>query len=180
MQYTWQLTFPTAWEIKQATAEGSHLQQLSWCISRGWPESRNEVPQEIWSHWTFRDDMAVNDGIVLKGRQIVMPNALQKQVLNQLYVFICEWKNETTRMWIYILDRHKCWHWIPYKNCSRCLDFQQMQLKEKLIQHEFPERPWEVVGTEMFSLCNKNDFITVDYYSKFPVIKKMKVFQQTI
>ena len=30
--------------------------------------ARNEVPQELWLYWTFRDDVAVVDGIILKGR----------------------------------------------------------------------------------------------------------------
>ena len=33
------------------------------------------------------------------------------------------------------------------------------------------EGPWEVVGPDMFSLCNKNYLCTVDEKGKFPVIK---------
>ena len=44
---------------------------------RGWLEGRNEVLQEIRPYFTFRDDMAVIDGIILKGRQIETPKDLR-------------------------------------------------------------------------------------------------------
>ena len=57
----------TLQEIQQATIRDAHLQQLRQHI-RGWPESRNEVPQEIRLYWTWRGDMAVIDDIILEGR----------------------------------------------------------------------------------------------------------------
>ena len=34
--------------------------------------------------------------------------------------------------------------------------------------------PWEVLGADIFQLNNKNYLCTVDYHSKFPVIKRME------
>ena len=58
------------------------------------------------------------------------------------------------------------------ENCPTCLIFQQMQSKERLIHHNVPGRPWEVVSADMFLLYNKTYLCIVDYHSKFPVIKK--------
>ena len=55
-------------EIQQLMAKDDNLQQLREHIIRGWPQNRNEIPQEIRSYWTFRDDMALIDDIILKGR----------------------------------------------------------------------------------------------------------------
>ena len=60
------------------------------------------------------------------------------------------------------------------ENYSTCLDFQQTQPKEKIIHHEIPAKPWEIVGADMFTLYNSNYIFIVDYHSKFPVIKKTK------
>ena len=49
-----------------------------------------------------------------------------------------------------------------------------MQSKEKIIHHEVPGKPWEVVGTDMVTLHNKNYLCIVDYHSMFPVIKKIE------
>ena len=37
-----------------------------------------------------------------------------------------------------------------------CLDFQHTQPKEKIIHHDIPGKPWEVIGVDMFTLNNKN------------------------
>ena len=41
---------------------------------------------DLRQYWTFLDDMAVIDGVILNGRHIVVHNTLQKQALEQLYV----------------------------------------------------------------------------------------------
>ena len=60
--------YKTMQEVQQATTKDDYLQQLSQNIARGWPKSRNEVPQNIRPYCTFRDDVAVTDNIILKGR----------------------------------------------------------------------------------------------------------------
>ena len=49
-----------------------------------------------------------------------------------------------------------------------------MQPKEKIIHHDIPLRPWEVLGTDVFHFNNKNSLCIVDYHSKFPTIKKLE------
>ena len=49
-----------------------------------------------------------------------------------------------------------------------------MQPKEKIIHHDIPLRPWEVLGAELFHLNNKNYLCIIDYHIKFPVIKRME------
>ena len=44
--------------------------------------------------------------------------------------------------------------------------------KEQITHYKIPRKPWEVVGTDMFTLPNKKYLCIVDYHSKFPVIKK--------
>ena len=40
-----------------------------------------------------------------------------------------------------------------------------MQPKNIIIPHEIPGKPWETLGTDMFTLNNNNYFCVVDYYS---------------
>ena len=60
------------------------------------------------------------------------------------------------------------------KRCNTCLEFQKTQPKEKMIYHDIPLRPWEVLGGEVFHFNNKNYLCIVDYHIKFPVIKQME------
>ena len=75
--------------------------------------------------------MALIEGVIIKGRCTVIPDTLQKQALEQLHIshmgmentkfLACEsiyWPGINSDIEKYI------------KNCSMCLEFQQMQPKE--------------------------------------------------
>ena len=47
------------------------------------------------------------------------------------------------------------------------------QQQETLLPHEIPSRPLEVVGTDMFFFNDADWLIIADYYSKFPIVRKM-------
>ena len=48
-----------------------------------------------------------------------------------------------------------------------CCSHAMVQSSEPLMCHPMPSRPWEVIGTDMFSLDNYTVLITVDYFSGF-------------
>ena len=123
----------------------------------------------------YRGELAVIDGIILKGRHIVIPNSLKQQVLDQLHTnhmgiektkllgcesVHCSSINADIENYI--------------KHYTTCLEFQQRQPKEKVIHHDIPLRPWEVIGADVFHFNNKNYLCIVDYHSKFPVIKRLE------
>ena len=68
-------------ELQEATSQGQYLQHLMEYVILGWPDSNNQLPKDIITYWMFRDDMAVIDVVVIKGRCIVIPEALQQQEL---------------------------------------------------------------------------------------------------
>ena len=59
-------------------------------------------------------------------------------------------------------------------NVATCLEFQQMQPKEKIIHHDVPLRPWEAVGADVFHFNHINYLCVVDYNSKFPNVRKLQ------
>ena len=65
-------------EMQQALAQDNHLQPTKNLIITGWPYSRDELCEELQPYWSYRDELAVIDGIILKGRHIIMPNNLQQ------------------------------------------------------------------------------------------------------
>ena len=46
--------------------------------------------------------------------------------------------------------------------------------REKKLPHEVPAILWEVVGADVFMVNNETLLFIVDYYSKFPVVKKVE------
>ena len=56
----------TIQQLQQETSKGDHLQQLKGYIIRGWPENKDQIPEDMWTSWTFQDDMVVIDGVILR------------------------------------------------------------------------------------------------------------------
>ena len=62
-------------EIQQASSQDNHLQQL---IISGWPDSRDKLLVDLQPYWSYRDELVVIDGVILKGRHIIMQNSLRQ------------------------------------------------------------------------------------------------------
>ena len=67
-------------------AQDKHLQHLKNIIITGGPSTRDQLHIDIRPYWSYRDDLAVIDGVIMKGRCIIMPQDLQQQVLDQLHL----------------------------------------------------------------------------------------------
>ena len=83
-------------EIQHALSQDDHLQQLKNLIIAGWPDTRDDLHAGLRPYWSYRDKLAVIDGVILKGRHIVIPNNLRQQVLNQLHTNHMGIKNNKT------------------------------------------------------------------------------------
>ena len=123
-------------EIQQALLQDVHLQQLKTFIIAGWPHTKDKMHTDIRPHWPYRDELAVIDGIILKGRCIIIPDSLKQQVLAQLHInhigiektklLACEsvfCHNINTNIESYI------------KLYATCLEFQLTQPKENSSRH---------------------------------------------
>ena len=161
-------------EIQHASSQDVHLQQLKIFTIAGWPHTKDELHTDIRPYWLYRDKLVVIDSVVLKGRHIIIPDSLKQQVLAQLH---------TNHMGIEKTKLLACesvfWHKINadieayIKVCATCLEFQQTQPKEKIMHHNIPLRPWEVISADVFHFKNKHYLCIVDYNSKFPVVKRL-------
>ena len=54
-----------------------------------------------------------------------------------------------------------------------CLEFQAIQQRDKPVPPDKPDKPWEAVGADIYMPNNKTYLCTVDYHSKFSVVKQM-------
>ena len=65
-------------DLQQASSQDSHIQKLKHFIITGWPNSKDEVSEELKPYWSYRDELAVVDSMVLKGRCIIIANSLKQ------------------------------------------------------------------------------------------------------
>ena len=73
-------------KLQWETSQDNKLQHLKEQTIKEWPKKNDHIAQNLRPYWMFEDNMAVTDGVILKGRHVVIPDTLQKQALEQLYI----------------------------------------------------------------------------------------------
>ena len=66
--------------IRLATQANDNLAILKHIIQQGWPKTVKEVPQEIQKYWTSHEELMIEDGLILKGTRIVIPDVKREQI----------------------------------------------------------------------------------------------------
>ena len=88
-------------------AQDEHLQHLKNITITGWPRTKDKLHTDIKPYRYYRDDLAVIDGVVMKGRYIIIPTELKQQALDQLHLnHISIEKNKTTHAQIGLLGQY--------------------------------------------------------------------------
>ena len=168
-------------QIQEQTAKDTTLSALRKAvIMHGWPEKRSDCPAYLHAYWNYRDELTVADGLILKGTRIVIPESLQPDVLKQLHYAHqgaekCKLRAKGSVFWANInRDIEEL-----VKSCPPCQRHQKLNVKEPLLPHDVPQKPWHTLGSDIFFWLNANYLLVVDYYSKFPVVKKLTSIQSS-
>ena len=161
-------------QIQEETAKDSVLSSLAKVIHQGWPVSRSLCPPLLLDFWNYRDELSIEDGIILKGTRIMIPKSLIKDALEQIHfahqgIEKCKLRAKTAVFWHGINQDIEA----EVKHCAKCQANKPAQSKEPLLPHDVPPRAWHTLGSDIFYKNNSSYLLVVDYYSKFPVIKKL-------
>ncbi|KAL5499943.1 hypothetical protein EMCRGX_G011418 [Ephydatia muelleri] len=71
--------------VRSAAVQGQEQAALRQIICQGWSPNIKQLPATVKAYWNFRDTMTVQDGIVYKGGQAVVPKELRKEFLQRLH-----------------------------------------------------------------------------------------------
>ena len=161
--------------IKQACKEDPVCAQVMAYCEHDSPPIMTENPAMRESYQVC-DEMSVEQGLLLLGSRIVIPSLLRAEILERIHMGN--------------LGIHKCREtarrnvWWPrmssqiadmVRACRKC-HRNRPEHSEPLMPLEFPERPWERIGTDLFHWHNSEYLIAVDYHSRFFEVAK---FQRT-
>ena len=72
-------------QLRDQTARDPTMNALMETIIQGWPDSTKDLPTDVRVFWSFRDELAVEDGIIFKGKQVLIPDSLRADILAQLH-----------------------------------------------------------------------------------------------
>ena len=129
----------------------------------GWLDNVKELPSNLRAYWSFRDELAVEAGVIFKGRQILVPPSIQKDILKQLHS-VHQGVEKTRRLaresiyWLKINSdiENTC------KSCESCQEQQDANRHEPLLLHCLPARPWQHIATDLFQIHDRHYLLTVD------------------
>lgn len=118
--------------------------------------------------------VALEDGLILKGDRIVVPESLQAQALESTHT-----GHQGEAKCLLLARQSVFWPGISSdirqmaKDCKVCNKHQQVQPKLPALQLDLPTRPWEKLGSDIFEFNGSKYLIIADYYSRFPLIRPL-------
>ena len=136
----------------------------------GWPDNIKALPMDVRPYWSFRDELAIEDGIIFTGQEVIVPEAVRQ--LHQSHQGL-----EKTR-----LLAKECAYWPnisrdieqAVRSCATCKEFASANSHEPLLPHDIPNSPWRKLGTDLFKIEGRNFLLIADYFSKYPIVTQMR------
>ena len=159
-------------QLKEQLKTDSICSEVMSFSQRGWPDY-SHLTGPIKTYWPHRDTLTVHDELLLKGTRLVIPTTMRNSVLVALHeghqgMSRCRERARETVWWPGLSSQIN----ELVKNCTICIK-ERANPVEPLMPSELPERPWQKVGADLFTLNNCNYLLLVDYYSRFVEIAKL-------
>ena len=167
-------------EVKAETQKDAALQQLAVYVHHGWPQQKSDCDPRVSPYWSSRDNITLEDGILFRDIQMIIPEALRKRFLSILHKCHlgedkCLLLARTTIYWPnYTEDIRQV-----VRDCRACQSSKPSQQKEDIIQHEVPAGPWKRLGIDYFEWNHQRYLLIADYYSRFPIMRSVSTMSAT-
>ena len=157
--------------ISEKSAEDSQFMVLKNIILRGWPNEHSDCPTEILEYWGYRDELSVSGNLIFKGSRLVIPKLARSDILVKIHeghmgIEKCRKRAREVVFWPGINNDIK----VMVQNCSSCIKYSSKACAEPLKPHDFPLRPWQRTGVDLFSHRNRNYLVIADYFSFYPEV----------
>jgi len=126
------ITLAKMQEFKDKTAKDQTLQLLSHQVVQGWPDSIKKVDSVVKPYWSMRDDISVEDRILLLGSRVMVPesgNILQQIHEGHLGIEKCKLRAKSCVYWPNIYREIET----LIDSCTVCQKYQTSQQKEPMI-----------------------------------------------
>ena len=131
----------TLLQIREATVSDDNLMTLAEMVTYGWPDDKSQVPPNIREYWPYRDELAVQRGILYRGTRVIVPTAMREDMLTKIHFAHrgtdgCIKAAHDTLYWPSIHNdiKYIC------ENCSACQEMKPEQTREPMQSQPIPKR----------------------------------------
>ncbi|UYV68677.1 K02A2.6-like [Cordylochernes scorpioides] len=156
------------------------LQNVAFYSKNGWPAKCQLSPLER-SFYDVRDEIGEENGLLMRGLRVIIPSDMRKDVLNRIHaghqgITKCRARAKDHVWWPGIGQEIQD----MVKTCEKCIENQPLK-HEPLIPNDFPERPWQKVGMDLFHYEGSEYLVVVDYFSRFiEVVRLTKLSSEAV
>ena len=162
-------------DFRRATAEDTISGLLMQVVANGWPKLKKDCHQLLVDYWTYREDISAENDLLFKGHRLVAPEKLRSRVLQTIHeghfgFDMMQLRAREAVFWPVITSDLLQ----TAQGCEVCQTFPRSQQRETLLPHEVPREPWEKLGIDFFEFQSTTYLLIADYYSRFPVIRKIR------
>ena len=140
----------------------------------GWPDRITKVPRIARQFWGARDELLIEEGLLMKGNCICIPLELYDRSLHELHemhlgIEKMQHRARATLYWPGIdMDI------VEYeKRCKTCTQHKATQHIEPMLPRDVPEAPWQDLAADFFNFKGKEYLVIADTFSKYPFAFRM-------
>ena len=136
------------------------------------PTRHTHVPRIAKNYWDFHDELSIEDDLLMKGEQFIIPPSCRDSIMNDLH------KSHAGIIKALVLARTCVYS--PgmevdvtdyIKKCLMCIECSNLPIETLHPPHELPSGPWVKIGIDFFQDHHeKKHLIIADYFSKFPYV----------
>ena len=159
-------------QIIEAQEEDPVCRQIKAYCSEGWPD-KHSVNDAMKPYWSTRGELTVVQNILLKGTRIVIPSSMRLEILDKIHeghqgIAKCR-EHAKSSVWWPGLSRE-----IQdlVQQCRTCA-LHRDNKPEPLIATPWPDRPWQIVATDLFQMKGIDYLIVIDYCSRYVEVAAM-------
>ncbi|UYV71909.1 K02A2.6-like [Cordylochernes scorpioides] len=154
-------------KIFEAQQEDTTLKAVVNYLEQGWPDKK-KMSQALLSYWHVKDELGVQNGLLMRGCRLVIPASMKLEILDKLHaghfgITKTRLRARETVWWPGISEEIA----ETVRKCSVCIQ-EAVSKHEPLIPTNLPTRPWQKIGMDLFKFENKWYLVVIDYYSRFP------------
>ena len=141
-------------QLRLSTQTDDELAILRHTIIQGWPKSIKQVPHMLHPFWMFREELTIENGLILKGTGIIIPNNQCKAILKLIHeghlgLNKCKLRAKETGYWPGLNEQLED----LVLNCELCLKYSTAKCKLEpslTLGQEVPLYPWTKLATDIF------------------------------
>ena len=163
------ITFNKTWvaKLKETMREDPILSTMYQLTQQEWPHQRRHTPWMASAYWDFRDQLSIDEGLLLMGSCIVILSCLQEEYLEKLHHghLSATKVQQNTHQHLYWpgLDADIIDYTRRYQECI-CWS---LPPKQPLQAHDVPQQCWEHITMDYFYVNGRLHILVCDYFSKF-------------